>query len=86
MKIVDLKVYIGGVHLVVRMDNGFGASIVRNDISHGKEDGKYELGVIKFEGDNWKLHYDNPVANGDVIGWLSMDDINALLVKIGELQ
>ncbi|MCF8339751.1 MAG: hypothetical protein K9I82_02160 [Chitinophagaceae bacterium] len=69
---------IKGVRATIDFKNGYGASVVRNSISYGAHAGLYELGVTKDD----ELHYDNPVANGDVIGWLSEEDVSELLIKI----
>lgn len=67
-----------GVRSRIDFKNGYGASVIRNSLSFGGPAGLYELGVIK---DN-KLDYDNQVANDDVVGWLSEEDVSKLLIKI----
>lgn len=50
----------GGLQAVIRFDNGYGASIIRNAYSYG-----VELGVIRFTGpdpDEWDLNYDTPAG------------------------
>jgi hypothetical protein len=43
--------------------------------------GLYELAVLKDD----ELHYDNPVANGDVRGFLTEDAVTELLIQIQKL-
>lgn len=71
-----------GVRATIDFKNGYGASVIRNSLSYGGRAGLYELGVIK---DN-KLHYDNPVANDDIVGWLSEEDVSKLLIEIQNLK
>lgn len=64
-----------------KFDNGYGASVIRNAYSYGGDEGKFELAVIGQDGD---LTYDTPITD-DVEGWLSVDDVNALLDQIAAL-
>lgn len=67
-----------------RFPNGYGASVVQGKVTYGGEQGKYELAVIVFEGDDWNLTYDTPVTN-DVIGWLDISAVAELLAQIAAL-
>lgn len=71
-----------GVQAIVQFDNGYGASIVKHEYSYGGKSGLFELAVI---GPNGDLHYDNPIANGDVLGHLTREDISEILEKISKL-
>lgn len=62
-------------------ENGYGASVVRNAHSYGASAGLYELAVIGQDGD---LDYDTVITD-DVLGHLSVDDVNALLARISAL-
>lgn len=73
---------LNGVQARIDFDNGYGASVIKNRISYGESAGLYELGVTK---DN-QLHYDNPVANGDIIGWLDEEEVSKLLIEIQNLK
>lgn len=73
---------LNGVRATIDFDNGYGASVIKNTFSCGGSAGFYELGVTK---DN-QLHYDNPVANGDVIGWLEEEEVSKLLMDIQNLK
>lgn len=75
---------MGGTQRVYRFPNGYGASVVQFRGSYGFEQGLYELGVIKFEGDDWCLTYDTPITD-DVIGHLSPEEVEATLDQIAEL-
>jgi hypothetical protein len=73
--------YMSGKRSIINFDNGYGASVVSHTFSYGGKDGLYELAVLK-DGD---LHYDNPVANGDVVGYLKEEDVTELLIEIQKL-
>jgi hypothetical protein len=67
----------GGIHATMDFENGFGVSVVQSPYTYGGDRGLYELAVIKH-GD---IHYDNPVAKGDVVGYLRPEDVtDAMLV------
>jgi hypothetical protein len=68
-----------GVGVLARMDfdNEYGVSVVKTPYTYGGDNGLYELAVFK-DGD---IHYDNPIANGDVVGYLRPEDVtDAMLV------
>ena len=71
-----------GVTSRINFENGWGASVVKHDYSYGGKEGLYELAVIKDGG----LHYDNPVANGDVLGYLEEDDVTNALKQIQQFK
>jgi len=79
---------IGGTQRMYRFDNGYGASVVQfqfgNSGSYGANQGLWELAVIHYDGDDFKLVYDTPVAE-DVVGWLDEDAIQAHLRQIRDL-
>jgi len=64
-------------------ENGFGASIVNHKYSYGGKDGLYELAVL---GSDEEIHYDNTVSNGDVLGYLSENDVEIHLKEIKSLE
>lgn len=72
---------LNGIKATINFDNGYGASVIKNAFSYGGSAGFYELGVTKDE----QLHYDNPVANGDVVGWLEEEEVSNLLIEIQNL-
>jgi len=65
----------------IQFENGWGASVVSHNFSYGGKEGLYELAVL-FEDE---IHYDNPVANGDVMGYLSEEELSNLLIEIQKL-
>lgn len=69
---------LSGVRATTDFDNGYGASVIRNAFSYGGSVGLYELAVVK----DGQLHYDNPVANGDVVGYLDEEEVSELLIEI----
>ena len=60
-----------GVHARLEFHNGFGISVVKGPHTYGGNRGLYELAVFK----DGEIHYDNKVANGDVVGYLRPEDI-----------
>jgi hypothetical protein len=96
---IDIQPYKTGPHpagsgeqRLYRFDNGFGASVVRFMTggmagSYGAEAGLWELAVLKFEtaADNFELTYDTDITD-DVIGRLSAAEVDALLVRIRDLD
>ncbi len=73
--------YMKGKTSRIHFENGFGASVVSHSYSYGGKDGLYELAVL-FEDE---IHYDNPVAGGDVRGYLTEEEVNDLLIQIQKL-
>jgi hypothetical protein len=74
--------FYNGIQCIVQFDNGYGASIVSHNYSYGGKEGLYELAVLN---ENGNIHYDNPVANGDVRGYLKESEVTELLKQIQEL-
>ena len=69
-----------------RFDNGYGASVIRGEFTYGGDEGNWELAVLKFEGEGYHLAYPKQVcADEDVIGWLTDEQVDDLLVKIANL-
>ncbi len=75
----------GGSQVIHKFENGFGASVVQHEFSYGSEDGLSELAVLKFNGDDWDLIYDTEITD-DVIGYLTEEDVQELLVRIEKLE
>jgi hypothetical protein len=70
-----------GYQLVYKFDNGYGASVVKHDFSYGGKNGQYEVAVLDNEG---ALCYDTPITS-DVIGYLTMSEVDKILVNISHL-
>ena len=76
--------WLGGVQYVFKFDNNYGASVIKNKGSYGRELDLWELAVIKFtdEGkDDWNLCYDTEITD-DVLGELDDGDVRDLLDRI----
>jgi hypothetical protein len=73
--------YLKGKKCRIHFDNGYGASVVSHTRSYGGNEGLYELAVLF----NDEIHYDNPVAGGDVRGYLSEEEVSELLIEIQNL-
>ena len=67
-----------GIHYFFKFNNGYGASVIKTHFSYGVEEDLWELAVLK----DGHLHYDNPVAQGDVRGYLTDKEVNELLREI----
>lgn len=79
---VRQKSVLGGIQHVFRFDNGRGASVVRHSGSYGSEQGLWELAVLSADG---HLDYTTPVTD-DVEGYLTVEDVDALLDDIAALD
>lgn len=69
------------MHHIYEFSNGYGASVVQNCYSKGHEDGLYQLAVLK----NGVFCYSTPIT-GDVIGYLSADEVAEYLQRIEGLK
>ena len=76
--------YDDGVYAFEIFDNHYGVSIVKNKYSHGGSKGLYELAVIYMSPDmqESEIHYNNPVANGDVRGHLTEEEVSELMREV----
>ena len=74
------------VQKLYRFPNGAGASVVRGEFTYGGDEGLWELGVVRFVDDGYHLIYPKAVCEeGDVIGWLTDEQVNEKLVQIANL-
>jgi len=62
----------------LEFDNGWAVSVVKGQHTYGGKDGLYELAVFK----DGQIHYDNAVANGDVVGYLREEDVTDAMLLI----
>ena len=69
---------MGGVQAYITFENGYGASVVCTPHTYGGDKGLYELAVFK----DGHIHYDNAVANGDVVGYLRPEDVSDAMLVI----
>lgn len=74
--------YVEGVQAVMDFDNGWSISVVQTSLSYGGTQGLFELAVFK----NGEMHYDNPVANGDVLGYLTDRQVTEAMKAIQEFE
>lgn len=71
---------LGGDQYRFSFDNGYGASVVRHGMSYGRENGLWELAVLKGE----RITYTTPLTD-DVIGNLSEVEVAETLKAIEAL-
>jgi len=71
-----------GVQYVYRFGNGYGASVINHSGSYGVELAVVEWDDMFSDNDDYTLCYTTPVA-GDVLGWLTFDE---LILKLGAIQ
>jgi hypothetical protein len=91
---MDIKPYdvvIRGEPTVVqklyRFPNGLGASVIKGEYTYGNEQGMWELAVIEFEGDGFKVVYPKDICpDEDVVGWLTDEQVDEKLVQIANLR
>jgi len=67
-----------GIIARVQFPNGYGVSVVKTEYSYGGKDGLFELAVLY----NDEIHYDNPIAKGDVVGYLRPEDVTDLMSEV----
>jgi hypothetical protein len=74
----------GNHQWIYRFPNGYGASVVKGPRTYGGPEGFYEMAVLRYDGDESHLTYDTPITD-DVLGWQTIEDIAAALVKVAAL-
>ena len=70
-----------GIQAFADFPNGFGASIVKSDISYGGKSGLFEIAVLKGK----DIDSTTDISD-DVIGWCDEEDINRILNAISKLN
>ncbi len=70
--------------ILMRFPNNYGASIIQGPYTYGGDQGLYEVAVVHFPSceDEYIIDYDNPVSNGDVLGYLSIPEVHDTLRRI----
>jgi hypothetical protein len=63
---------------VVHFDNGWGVSVLLGESFYSNGVDTYELAVLYKN----NLHYDNPVADGDVCAYLSKSQVTELMRQV----
>ncbi len=71
-----------GTQRIYQFPNGYGASVVKNDMSYGGKNGLWELAVLDADGG---LCYDTPITD-DVIGHLNDPQVDDILGQIFRLD
>jgi len=71
-----------GIQSIVEFPNGFGASIVKSDFSHGGKSGLFEIAVLDSDG---KINSQTDITD-DVLGWQDEDDVDRVLTAISKLD
>lgn len=59
-----------------------GCSVIRNDHSYGGKSGLFEMAVIVWDDDDERWS----IADNNVRGWLTVDDVNAILEAFLTIQ
>ncbi len=62
------------------LPNGYTVSVI--DHGYGSDSGLFEIAAWETESGNWTL--DRAPFTGDVIGWLSRDEVARLVEEISE--
>ena len=62
--------------------NGYGASVIKHLYSYGGTKNLWKLAVITGTLDCYNIDYNNSVANGDVRGYLTKQEVAQLLEEI----
>ena len=78
---LPVEFYNGGIRYVYIASNGYKASIVQSPMSYGGNVGLYELAVMDQEEN---ILYDTPITN-DVLGWLTVKEVNTVIAEIEKL-
>lgn len=78
--LVKANLVYDGIQLVYKFANSYGASVVKHSMTMGF----WELAVTKWVDDEWEIVRDTIITKG-VLGWLTLHDVNDLLVKIEAL-
>lgn len=84
----DFEKKFEGVQAIVKLENGYEVSVVKNGMSYGGDKGLYEIGVFAGHsaGSTGSDKMCDPLGWGDdVKGWLSPDDVEKEVALIQAL-
>lgn len=82
--IIDKNAKNNGIQYIFKFDNGYGASLVKNPLSYGGEEDLWEIAVLSFDNNGYKIVYDTSITD-DVVGYLDEVEAFEVLCKIGNL-
>lgn len=71
-----------GICATVEFPNGWGASIIQNEVSYGGKSNLFEIAVL----DSNKNITSQTDITDDVVGWCDEDDIDRILSAISKLD
>lgn len=83
--LIDHREHMGGILYWFMFLNGYGASVVKHEMSYGSEDDLWELGVLVEINGKHYLCYTTPITS-DVIGDLTDQSVNHIMHQIFELK
>lgn len=67
----------------LQFDNGYGLSIICNEMSYGQESGLFEVALLNSEGE---LIYDERLGFEDVIGSLDFQGVADVIRRVEAFQ
>ena len=70
-----------GIYATMEFDNGFTASVIRNEMSYGNRQGLYELAVLK----DGSITDETDITD-DVEGWLAEKDVERTLYAMSKMD
>ena len=77
----------GGICMLFKFPNNYGATVIRHDKSFGGKAGLFELLALEFESDNHSLKIDqNSVLWDNAIGCLFWEEVIEILEDIKNLS
>ncbi len=85
---LDFEKKFEGVQAIVKLENGYEVSVIKNGLSHGSDKGLYEIGVFVgySAGSVGSDKMCDPLGWGDdVKGWLSPDRVEKEIALIQAL-
>ena len=84
VKFKDLKwiTKLNGSQAILKFQNSYGVSVLFGEQFYSNGVNTFELAVLK----NDFLHYENKIANGDVIGLLKKKELMKLINEVKHLK
>ena len=78
---IEMNSVQGGLQMIYKFDNGYGASVIQHEGSYGSHKGKWELAVLC----HGALCYDTHITD-DVLGHLTWSEVDEKLNEINRLH